>query len=46
MSYIIILLNNVLIDYIYLKGNGLFNRWLNNNKEGQGRVDLKRRSVS
>jgi hypothetical protein len=33
MSYIIILLNNVLINYIYLKDNGLFNKWLNNNKK-------------
>jgi hypothetical protein len=34
MPYLIIPLNNILINYIYLKGSGLFNKRLNNYKEG------------
>jgi hypothetical protein len=45
MSYIIMPLNNILIDYIYLRGSRSFNRRLNNYREGQGRVDLKRRDI-
>ena len=45
MSYIIILLYNILIDYISLRDNKLFNKWLNNNKEGYNK-GLKRISIS
>ena len=45
MSYIIILLNNVLPNYIGLRGNKSFDERLKDRKEGRGKADLKKRNT-